>query len=86
LASVEIREGRCSPVCYRIGYENWEHELGLLAELTYNQCYAYFNWPGAVRVPAVLQNANKLVKQYSEVGSELVLGQGSQLKMKPYFL
>jgi hypothetical protein len=37
-------------------------------------------------VPAVLQNANKLVKQYNEVGSELVLGQGSQLKMKPYFL
>jgi hypothetical protein len=44
LASVEVRERRCSPVCYRIGYENWEHELALLAELTCNQCHAYFNW------------------------------------------
>lgn len=37
-------------------------------------------------MPAVLQNANKLLKQYSEVGGELLLQPHSHLKTKPYFL
>jgi len=65
MASVSVREGTCNPVEYKIGYDNFIYPLDALAELTYNQCYCYYNWTGAVRVPASLQYANKLSKQYS---------------------
>lgn len=32
-------------------------------ELTYEQCFNYYNWKGAVKMPACLQNADKLAKQ-----------------------
>jgi aubergine-like protein len=87
LASVAVREGRCSPVAFKVGYENYNSQLDAIAELTYNQCYCYFNWTGAVRVPATLQYANKLSKQYSDIGDELVTGQkNSDLKNKAFFL
>ena len=87
LASVSVREGRCSPVSFKVGYENYNSQLDSIAELTYNQCYSYFNWSGAVRVPATLQYANKLSKQYSDIGDELITEQkNSDLKTKPFFL
>ncbi len=33
---------------------------------TYEQCFNYYNWEGAVRVPSALQYANKLAKLCSE--------------------
>lgn len=65
LASAYVREGSCNPVEYKVGYENFNHPLDSLAELTFNQCFAYFNWAGAVKVPAALQCSNKLAKLYS---------------------
>ena len=29
-------------------------------DLTHKMCYSYYNWPGAIRVPAPLQYADKL--------------------------
>lgn len=61
--------------------------MDALAELTYNQCYGYYNWTGAVRVPACLQYANKFAKQCSEIGEEYAQEEkGSDLRSKPYFL
>jgi aubergine-like protein len=37
-----------------------------IAELTYEQCFNYPNWTGAVRVPGVLQSANKISTLFSE--------------------
>lgn len=87
MASVSVREGRCSPVSYKVSYENYPSSLEALSELTYNQCYNYFNWSGSVRVPAVLQDANKLSKLFSEIGDELVTEtKNSDLKNKAFFL
>lgn len=67
-----VREGTCTPVSFKVGYENVpEFSFEAIAELTYNQTYCYYNWTGSVRVPATLQYANKLAKQYSEIGDEL---------------
>jgi aubergine-like protein len=33
---------------------------------TYEQCFNYYNWEGAVRVPACLQCADKLAKLAGE--------------------
>jgi aubergine-like protein len=89
LASVLVNQGSCTPVEFKIGYESKDKMVPLdaLAELTYNQCYCYFNWTGAVRVPASLQYANKLSKQCSEIGEDLMTEEkGSDLKSKPFFL
>jgi len=40
--------------------------LQALAQLTYEQCFNYYNWQGAVRVPSVMQNADKLCKLVGE--------------------
>lgn len=34
--------------------------LRALAQFTYEQCFNYYNWQGAVRIPGVMQCANKL--------------------------
>jgi len=68
-------------------YENRpEFPFEAIAELTYNQTYSYFNWLGSVRVPAALQYANKLAKQYSEIGDSLKLEKNSDLKTKLFYL
>jgi len=72
LASAVVREGTCTPVSFKIAYENQpDFPLDAITELTYNQTYSYFNWTGSVRVPGALQYANKLAKQYSDIGDEL---------------
>jgi aubergine-like protein len=88
LSSVFVNQGTCTPVKFKIGYESQPVPMDALAELTYNQCYNYFNWTGAVRVPGVLQNANKLAKQYSEsMKEELATKEkNSDLKRKLFFL
>ena len=85
---MDVRFGSCTPVEFKVGYENNNKvSLDALAELTYNQCYCYFNWTGGVRVPACLQDANKLAKQCSEIGIGYTNDEkGSDLKFKPFFL
>lgn len=39
-------------------------------ELTYNQCYNYFNWKGPVRVPGVCQYAHTLAYFVGETYKE----------------
>ena len=88
LASASVREGTCTPVSFKIAYETHENfPLEAIADLTYNQTYGYFNWTGSVRVPAPLQNANKLAKLYSEIGDELKTeAKNSDLKSKLFYL
>lgn len=66
LASVNVNQGTCTPVQFKVGCENSNIPRDAIAELTYDQCFNYFNWNGAVRVPGVLQYANKLAKMFSE--------------------
>lgn len=88
LASASVREGTCTPVSFKVGYENKpEFPFEAISELTYNQCYSYYNWTGSVRVPATLQYANKLAKLYSEIGEDLKTQEkNSDLKAKLFFL
>ena len=40
--------------------------LQAIAQMTYEQCYNYYNWTGAVRTPAILQYTRKLSKLAGE--------------------
>ena len=68
LASVQVNLGSCTPVSFKVGFETYDTPMDALAEMTYNQCYGYWNWQGPVRVPATLQYANKLCKTIADSG------------------
>jgi aubergine-like protein len=88
LASVSVREGTCTPVSFKVGFENKDSPIEAIAEITYNQTYCYYNWTGSVRVPATLQYANKLAKLYSEIGDELKTDPKNQtsIRNRAFFL
>ena len=70
--------GTASPCQYRLIYYHpqgqpfpYDHSktvvpLEAIALLTYEQCYNYYNWTGAVRLPATLQYTRKLSKLAGE--------------------
>lgn len=60
--------GTVSPTLFKIAYQNKNCKLTEedIITFTFEQCFNYFNWTGAVRVPGCLQNADKLSKLISE--------------------
>ncbi len=62
MAAQKVTQGTCTPTQYIIIYKNFDLNLQDLIEFTYSQCFNYYNWTGAVRVPACLQCADKLAK------------------------
>lgn len=76
LTSVETRSGTSTPVEYRIlefkeeeikgCFKKFKGSKESLASLSYDLCHNYPNWQGAIRVPVVLQAANKHAKFHCE--------------------
>jgi aubergine-like protein len=64
---VNNHDGTAAPTQYRIAYRNkYLLSEGALAQLTFEQCFNYYNWNGSVRIPAPLQCAGKLSKLVGE--------------------
>lgn len=42
-----------------------------MAQLTYEQCYNYFNYQGSIAVPAALQYASKLKRLMGNIKGDL---------------
>lgn len=58
-----VTQGTCTPTHFQIAYDSTlKIPQESIAEFTFEQCFNYYNWPGAVRVPACLQAADKLSK------------------------
>lgn len=66
LAAQKVTEGTCTPTHYFVAYHSSKIPQEDLAQFTYEQCFNYYNWTGAVKVPAALQCANKLAKLVGE--------------------
>jgi aubergine-like protein len=66
LAAQKVTQGTCTPTHYTIVSSSSNVPQENLAQFTYEQCFNYPNWQGAVKVPAVLQCANKLSKLVGE--------------------
>ena len=60
LVSQNVNQGTCTPTHYNVIYDTTGLDQNVLWQLTYNQCYNYYNWNGGVRVPAPVQYAHKL--------------------------
>lgn len=55
-----VTEGTCTPTQFNVIYNTTTLSEEEIMTLTFESCFNYFNWTGAVRVPAALQYANKL--------------------------
>ena len=61
-----VNSGTATPTKFTVMNENSGISNEALISYTYEQSFNYYNWEGAVRVPAVLQYANELAKFASE--------------------
>lgn len=62
LTPQRVTQGTCTPIHVIVAYTSRVFDQEDLAQFTYEQCFGYYNWSGAVKLPAALQNANKLGK------------------------
>jgi len=62
LAAQKVTQGTCTPTQYIVAYNRSNIPQESLAQFTYEQCFNYYNWQGAVKVPACMQCADKLAK------------------------
>jgi aubergine-like protein len=55
-----VNQGTATPTHYIVVHNTTKLSEEALQTITYEQCYNYFNWQGAVRIPGALMYANKL--------------------------
>ena len=61
-----MTQGTCTPTQFIVAYDDSKVPQEALAQFTYDQCFNYYNWQGAVKVPACMQCADKLAKLVGE--------------------
>ena len=83
LCAQNVTQGTCTPTHYTVLYNDTTLAEDTLAKLTYYQCFNYFNWTGAIRVPACVQYSSKLAFL---VGQTLQADPHESLWDKLYFL
>lgn len=55
-----VNQGTATPTSFNVIYNTTDLPEDAFYYLTNEQCYSYFNWTGAVRVPAPLMYADRL--------------------------
>ncbi|CAD8091753.1 unnamed protein product [Paramecium sonneborni] len=60
LAAQYVTQGTCTPTHYIVLENNTQFTEEMFWQITYFQCFNYWNWTGAVKVPACVQYAHKL--------------------------
>ena len=73
----------CVPTHYEVLCNDSYLTEDMLAKLTYYQCFGYYNWTGAIRIPACLKYAEKLAQL---VGTSLEADPDEKLWSKLHFL
>lgn len=66
LTAQQVTQGTCTPTQYIVAYNKSKISQEAIAQFTYEQCFNYYNWQGAVKVPACLQCADKLATLVGE--------------------
>lgn len=60
LVSQNVNHGTASPTHYIVLNDTSQFSIGVIQKITYKLCYIYYNFPGAVKVPAPCLYAHKL--------------------------
>lgn len=64
MVSQEVRDdqGTATPTCYEMIYNSTDLPKEIIYQIAYCQCFAYYNWSGPLKIPAVVMMANRLAK------------------------
>eukprot|EP00698_Gefionella_okellyi_P018367 TRINITY_DN5498_c0_g2_i4.p2 TRINITY_DN5498_c0_g2~~TRINITY_DN5498_c0_g2_i4.p2 ORF type:complete len:216 (-),score=70.13 TRINITY_DN5498_c0_g2_i4:51-698(-) len=60
MVAQHVNQGTTTPTYYRMVHNDSSLSVDELQLLTHRMCFMYFNWPGAIRVPAPVMYAHKL--------------------------
>jgi len=60
LIAQNVTQGTCTPTKYNVIYDNTGLPADLFYQMTFYQCYNYYNWSGGIRVPSAVMYAHKL--------------------------
>ena len=83
LCAQNVTEGTCTPTHYNVVYNTSSITEDEIEKFTYHQCFNYFNWSGAIRVPACVKYADLLAYN---VGHLLEKEPNLELCKKLYYL
>lgn len=61
-----VNQGSATPTHYVVVHNSSTLSEEALQTLTFEQCLNYYNWQGAIRIPASLMYANKLATMVGE--------------------
>lgn len=79
-----VREGTATPSKYQIvDMDNSRLAMEDIMELTYQLCFDYLNWSGAINVPSVLKSAETLSKMISLIKCDKI---GNKLRTCAFYL
>lgn len=56
----QVTQGTCTPTQFNVIYNTTNLSQDEIYKITFYSCFGYYNWSGAVRVPAPLQYVHKL--------------------------
>ena len=84
VVSQNSNRGSIVPNHYKVIYTDSKLEEGVLQELIFSQCFNYVNWTGSIKVPGILQYAEKCARFNSEVLENEQLCE--ELQNKLYFV
>eukprot|EP00178_Gracilaria_changii_P017800 TRINITY_DN5074_c0_g1_i1.p1 TRINITY_DN5074_c0_g1~~TRINITY_DN5074_c0_g1_i1.p1 ORF type:complete len:151 (+),score=14.92 TRINITY_DN5074_c0_g1_i1:1852-2304(+) len=84
VVSQNSNRGSIVPNHYKVIHSDSLIEEGILQELIFSQCFNYVNWTGSIKVPGILQYADKCAKFNSEVLENESLAEDLQNKL--YFV
>ena len=84
VVSQSSNRGSTVPNHYRVIYSDSKTQEGVLQELIFSQCFNYVNWTGSIKIPGILQYADKCAKFNSEVLENEALVEDLQGKL--YFV
>jgi aubergine-like protein len=79
-----VNQGTATPTSYNVIYNTTNLSEDAFYFLTFEQCFNYYNWQGAVRVPAPLMYADKMATLVGEYLKETPTS--DKLKDKLYVL
>ena len=77
-----VQSGSATPTCFHVAFGNL-NKPEFIMKFTYDLCYLYPNWSGAVRVPHVLKAAEKLSNMTAKYTNEELK---PSMNLKPSYL
>jgi aubergine-like protein len=84
--AVSRNQGTATPTNYNVIYNDTDLKAETFYEMTYFQCFSYYNWSGPLKVPAVIMMANKQALVVGSTHSKDNRDTVESLKDGPFYL